>query len=63
MSQDIGMDRISGEWGYPLLEVKLINDYWAMNENQRLKRVECGERIAEALRDLSEECDEWNLTN
>ena len=45
-------------------EMKVMTDYWAMQENQRLKKVESGERIAEALRGLvGKGCVEWNLTS
>ena len=33
-------------------EMKVMTDYWAMKESQRLKKFEKGERIVEALKEL-----------
>lgn len=47
------IEEASEELGYTPGEMKVMTDYWEMKENQHLKKIENGERIAEALRGLA----------
>lgn len=46
------IEEVSEELGYTPGKMKVMTDYWEMKESQRLKKVEKGERIAEALKEL-----------
>lgn len=46
------IEEASEELGHSPGEMKVMTDYWAIKENERLKKVESGERIMEALKEL-----------
>lgn len=46
------IDDLCDDLGYSQGKIGVMLDYWEMKENERLKKIENGERIMEALKGL-----------